>query len=457
MGDRKFLRTMLSCVLTLGFMNALAAAPSAAATGSTAKPCALPSSGGFESASPAQEALDPAAVRKAVAYAATHLRLSVQVFRNNCRVGTGPLDPITEEVPWNVWSSTKSVVSMLTGIAIGQGRLGLDDPIGKHLPTGAGWGDAAHRAITVRQLLDESSGLKQSIFAETATAGTDENVAQEALAQPLTHRPGTRFAYGQRDPDLLAYVVQRAVGEDLQEFAQRNLFAPIGIPRSSYFWLRDRAGNTYGYAFLFIPPLQYAKLGLLMQNDGAWNGHQVVPADYVHHAGKPSSTNGCYGFLFWTNAGTPCASGPEVTTRTMLPSAPRDTYLMIGAFHQNNFVIPSLKMTVSWTGFLGDTTPDIGGLTSGSPNVSDLYYTFFRILMRGVRDKQVPDPGPYTLPSTTFDPDGANDLDPSVLLTDALPNSTCNLLFCDGTIPQRGAALNAESVIRTVLTLARRQ
>jgi CubicO group peptidase (beta-lactamase class C family) len=57
-------------------------------------------------------------------------------------------------------------------------------------------------------------------------------------------------------PDLLAYVVQRAFGEDLLRFAQQKLFAPLGIAANSYFWLRDRAGDTYGYAWLFITPPQ---------------------------------------------------------------------------------------------------------------------------------------------------------------------------------------------------------
>ncbi|MGH3796546.1 MAG: serine hydrolase domain-containing protein [Pseudonocardiaceae bacterium] len=432
-------------------------APRAAGVAPTSvmRHCALPSSGGFATATLAQEALDPAAVSQAVAYASTHLRTSVQIFRNYCRVATGPLDPVTDRLPWNVWSSTKSVVSMLTGIAADQHKLALDDPIGMYLPTGPGWGDAAHRAITIRELLTETAGLQEAIGSEAATIGIDPNIAQEALAQPLTHTPGTHFEYSQRDPDLLAYVVQRAVGMDLQTFAQRNLFGPLGIPRSSYFWLRDRSGDTYGYAYLFIPPAQFAKLGLLMQSNGAWNGRQIISARYVHQVAQPTPTNGCYGLLFWTNAGQPCTSAniPDAQTvhHSMIPSAPADLYAMVGAFQQNTFIIPSLHMTVTWTGMLGDTTPNLPGLLSASPAASDLYYTFFRILMHGVQDRHIPDPGPYTAPPQDFDVNPTHYADPRVLLHDLAANPHCNLLLCDSTIPTQGLAQNGHAITRTLL------
>ncbi|GAA1090584.1 serine hydrolase domain-containing protein [Pseudonocardia alni] len=448
--------TVAAGAALIGFTVAGHAQAAPSAEPERASACALPASGnGFERATPESQQLDPEAVREAVAYAATHLRTTVKIFRNNCLVADGPLDRATEQVPWNVWSSTKSVTSMLTGIAADQGRLALDDPIGRYLPTGPGWGDAEHRAITVRDLLTQTSGLQQAVLAEAGTTGLDPDVAREALAQPLTHEPGTHFAYSQRPVDLLAHVVQRAVGEDLQEFAQRDLFGPIGIAPTDYAWLRDRSGNTYGYAHLFITPAQYAKLGLLMQNDGTWNGRRVLSSDYVREVGRPTRTNGCYGLLFWTNAGAPCtgADVPSAVTvpRTMIPSAPDDLYAMVGFLQQNNFVIPSLGMTVSWTGVLGDTTPELSGLISATPGASDLYYNFFRILMRGVQDRHIPDPGPFVGPPQQFDVDPLAAVKPEVLLTDLVPGTSCNVVVCGGTVPTAGSVENGRSVLGSVV------
>lgn len=410
--------------------------PAPAADASTA--CPLPSGSAAPGRSdPGAQQLDPAAVRDAVAYAQANMRLSVRIYRNNCLVGTGPLDPATQNVPFNVFSSTKSVVSMATGVAYGQRKLALDDPIGKYLPEGPGWGDAEHRAITIRNLLNEAGGLDEAILSEFATVGNDPNVARQALALPITHEPGTNFDYSQRTPDLVAFVVARAVGQDFQDFVQDNLFDPVGIDRSSYFWLRDRSGNTYGYANLFIPSEQFARLGLLMQNGGRWNGEQVVPADYVEQVSVPSAPNPCYGLLFWTNRGDTCKTtdipASRVLDHQLTPSAPRDMYAMVGALQQNNFIIPSLDMTVTWTGVLGDKAPDPQAIASASPS-ADLYYNFFRILMRGVRDQDVPDPGPYVADAASPNLDPANYLDPKILgngigIGPYAPPG-CNLVFC---------------------------
>ena len=396
--------------------------------------CTLPSGGTtFETATPAQEDLDPAAVDQALLYAETHLRASVQIFRNNCLVGTSLLNAVTANVPWEVFSATKSVVSILTGIAYDQHKLDLDDPIGMYLPGGPGWGDAAHRAITIRDLLTETAGIRESILAEFASIGTDPNIAQEALAQPITHPPGTHFEYSQRDVDLLAYVVQRAVGEGLQTFAEQYLFGPIGIPANSYFWLKDRSGNTYGYANLFIPPTQFAKLGLLMQNNGVWRGTRILSSSYIEQAVANSPMNPCYGFLFWHNGGGSCTGAnipaAETVTGPLIGSAPPDLFAMVGALQQNNFMIPSLHMTVTWTGAFGDTAPNLSVLLSAGPT-SDLYYNFFQRLMAGVLDVNVPNPGPYTTPPLDLDINPLNYLSPFELLTDYFPNTTCNLIMC---------------------------
>ena len=416
---------------------AVAGAPDGAAGSSTARAaqqvCAVPASGTrFAEATPAQEDIDPNAVHEAILYAQTHLRASVQIFRNDCKIGQGLLDPVTDQVPMEVFSSTKSVISILTGIAWDQHKIDLDAPIGRYLP--AGLGDAAHRAITVRDLLTETSGLDESILAEFVTVGLDEDIAQEALAQPITHTPGTHFEYSQRTPDLLSAVLQHALGEDLQAFAQRTLFGPLGIPKNSYIWLRDRAGYTYGYANLFIPPVQFAKLGLLMQHDGVWLGHRILSSAYITQARANTATNPCYGFLFWHNGGTSCTSANIPAAQTvagpMIGSAPPDLFAMVGALQQNNFMIPSLHMTVTWTGVLGDTPLNLAGILSASGGASDLYYNFFRLLMRGVRDVHVPDPGPFRTPPLDLDVNPINYLSPAVLLRDLAPNAHCNVLIC---------------------------
>ena len=306
MGEAKGIRGPNAALLAgavavvLAALLALAAAPAPAAT--KLKHCALPKPGQpVHTATPQQVGLDPADVQAAMDYAITHDRLSVRIQRFNCLVATSPQEAITEQIPWNVFSSTKSVVSLAAGVAWDEGKLDLHAPIGRYIPKGIG--DAAHRSITVRDLLTETAGLKQSIISETGTTGTDPNVAKEAMALPVIHKPGSFFDYTQRVPDLLAYVVSRAVGMDFQKFVQQQIFGPIGIEPADYFWLRDRSGNTYGYAHLFIKSAAFSHIGLLLGHHGRWRGQQVISRGYIHRLSSPTRTNPCYGFLFWVNAG----------------------------------------------------------------------------------------------------------------------------------------------------------
>ncbi|KAL5361532.1 beta-lactamase/transpeptidase-like protein [Aspergillus floccosus] len=415
------------------------------------KSCRLPTTndGNFETATPEEVGMTSAEVDAAFAYANLHGRLSVQIFRNNCLVGRGIADPITDSLPAQVWSVTKSVVGILAGMVTADGKLDLDRCIGDYLPDEPGWGDAAHRAITVREILTETSGVQEALLAEAATVLTDPSAIQEFLAQRIIHPPGTYFEYGQRTADAAAYIVQRAVGRDLQEYAQERLFGPLGIENSSYFWLRDRSGNTYGYAWLFIAPKHLARLGLMMQNGGQYAGQQIVPYNWVQAMATPSPKNPCYGYLFWNNRGKPCtgANIPVATTiqDTSIGSAPHDLFAMVGALHQNNFMIPSLNMTVTWTGVLGDTAPNLSVLLSATPG--NLYYDFFRILMRAMSDPDVPDAGPYRSPPLSLDINPLNYLNPEVLLNDVVSNPHCNVLFCNGGIPTKGLFDNLEAIL----------
>lgn len=443
-------RTFAGVLAALLTGLAMALMPAAvAAADPEHKICAVPdASGSFETATPGQEGMDAARLNSAVTALSLRSRLSVQVFRNNCLVASGPLKPLSDRVHNNVWSVTKSVTSLLTGIAIGDGKLELDDPIGNYLPTGEGWGDDAHRAITVRQLLTQTSGLDQSILSEALTLGLDPSLRQQALAQPFVYEPGSTFQYSQLGPALLAYVVQRAVGEDLITFAQERLFGPIGIESGSYFWMRDRSGNAYGYSNLFLTPPQLARLGLLMSNDGRWGDEQVVPASYVTSVSEPTTTNGCYGLLFWTNAGAPCTGAdiPHAQTldRHAIPSAPLDAYEMNGTGGQLVIMIPSLKMTVVTTGYFGSLSLDPPVLLGAAPD--EMQWTFFRALMKATNDATVADPGPYRGDPIDLDINPTNYINPTVLLRDVLTNPGCNILVCNGSVPTQGLIENVQAL-----------
>nr|WP_244332771.1 hypothetical protein [Gordonia polyisoprenivorans] len=103
-------------------------APAAAAPPPLAS-CAQPAGAQPTVMAPERLGVDKAGLDDAIAFAASRMRTHIQVFRNNCLIGSGPLNEVTGDVPWNLFSSTKSVISMLAGIAYTQHRLDLNASI----------------------------------------------------------------------------------------------------------------------------------------------------------------------------------------------------------------------------------------------------------------------------------------------------------------------------------------
>ncbi|MFE6863823.1 serine hydrolase domain-containing protein [Nocardia sp. NPDC057668] len=382
--------------------------------------CAQPAGREFERTTPEQAGLDSRLLTEALTFAAERNRSNVQVFRHNCLIGEGPFNDRTGSIAWNVWSVTKSVVSLVAGIAADRGKLDIDAAIGAYLPPGLG--DAAHRAITVHNLLTETSGLRVGVVTEgiTGVIPIDPFSAVQALAVPFENPPGTVFTYSQRNVDLLAYVIELATGEPLREFAQRELFGPIGIGRDDYYWARDRAGHTYGYAHLMLPPLDLARLGLLVSGAGRWHDRQVISAGYLRRATSPSATDHCYGFLFWTGPG--CAENPEFL--------PPGSYSMSGFGLQHVYVIPGLDLVVVWTGLFGThTSQGPGGLLQHGV---ELPHEFFRKLFAAFADGPVPEPGPYVEPPARVNPGDYVDADIALAVFGLGPSAYpgCTVLAC---------------------------
>ncbi len=389
---RLALRTGGAAVLVALAVAACAPAPpptiSKNPPGRTPSKCADPGVN-FKQATPESVDVNSAALTKALAFAAGTNAQTVAVLRHGCLIATGGTSQPDLNTPVNVWSVTKAVVSTLVGRAYTLGKLGLDDPIGKYLPEA----DAAHGAITVRQLLTETSGLSFAWLNDLLANGS--NAVNFELSLPFAHAPGTYFEYAQQTITLLAKVVERAVGEDLQDFARTQLFRKVGIPDNDWSWTRDGAGNTFGYAFLSIAPIDLARLGLLVLHDGRWHGRTLIAADYVHQGATPTSTNHGYGFLWWTNAGgsviTPEPYRQELE-RSIIPSMPSDTFSFDGLLDQVVVMVPSLDLVVVRTGLPGNQTGDfLQNLTIPGDGISD----FFRLLGQSITDVKVADPGPW--------------------------------------------------------------
>jgi hypothetical protein len=248
---------------------------------------------------------------------------------------------------------------MVFGRAMTLKLISPEDPVGSLVPEA----DGPHGAITARDLLTMTSGLRWNGFRDYNIFTMPDRV-HDALTLEVVHPAGTYFEYAQSPVALLAEAVGRAAGQEVQQFAQRELMDPLGIPDGSWHWVRDRAGHVQGFMGVNMRVEDFGRLGELMRRGGVWRGRRLLSRRFVREAIAPSSTNGCYGYLIWVNAGTPCVgvtiSERPVSSNRDFPSLPADMYSFSGLFGQRVTIFPSLGIIVVRTGQDPGLIPSVG-------------------------------------------------------------------------------------------------
>lgn len=332
-----------ACALGTAAAALLAAAPATAADSVCDEPGER-----WERRSPESLGMDAEKLRAAIDDASARRSYAVRVYRRGCLVGEDRGARFNREAQYESWSMAKSITSMVFGRAMTLGLITPDDPVGA-LVTEA---DEAHGAVTMRHLLTMTSGVYWNGLRDYDIALPDR--LSEWLQLPMDKEPGTYYEYAQSSVTILALAVERAVGEDFQAFAQRELFGPVGIDRGDWRWIRDSEGHTQAFFGVNMKPDDFARLGELMRRGGVWKGRRLLQRRFLREALTPTATNECYGWLFWLNGGGTCVS-PRTADRPvesgrMFPSAPPDVYQFSGLFDQRITVFPSQDLVFVRTG-----------------------------------------------------------------------------------------------------------
>ena len=202
--------------------------------------------------------------------------------------------------PMLTMSSVKSMTGLLVGLAIADGKIeDIATPIGKYLPE---WKDGLRGQVTIEHLLTMTSGLMR-MRTKGVPSAADKNAFVRAL-EP-TVQPGTRWSYSNEGVQLLGATLRQALGEKLTDYARRRLFAPLGMKATTL--RQDRAGNAITYADARTTLRDFARLGVVIAQDGKWNGKQVLPADWLERSLTPCAKNAGYGYLWWLHGKECCA------------------------------------------------------------------------------------------------------------------------------------------------------
>lgn len=232
---------------------------------------------------------------------------SFVLLRHGKVVAEGWWEPYRREFPHMLYSLSKSFTSTAIGIAVGEGLLGIDDPVLSFFPDDAPEHPSDNlKAMTVRHLLSMNTGHHEDTL-NAVWRGGDVNSPRAFLAQPVEHEPGTWFVYNTPATYMLSAIITHLTGEALIDYLRPRLFDPLGIEDPS--WDTDPQGRSLGGSGLHITTGDIARFGQLYLQQGMWEGQRLVPEAWIREAtafqsetsntqSNPDWTVG-YGYQFW--------------------------------------------------------------------------------------------------------------------------------------------------------------
>ena len=230
---------------------------------------------------------------------------SVLIVRNGDLVTEAYFHPYTRDTKTHIQSVTKSVIGMLIGKAISQGYIKSEQEKLVDYYSHRDFQNASGRknSIQLKHLLSMSSGLDCQEFSTGLSMEQSRGWVQYMLDLPVIHRPGKVFGYCNGNAHLLSSILQIATGKSAREFANQELFQPLGIPAvSESEWGSDPQGITTGGYGLHLSPRDMAKLAFLYLHNGEWSGQQIIPAQWVADSATEQlqkEDGSGYGYL-WT-------------------------------------------------------------------------------------------------------------------------------------------------------------
>ncbi len=281
--------------------------------------------------------MDEARLAAAVKYALGQNTKGLLVLRSGKIVAESYADGWDKDKASGIASATKSMVSILVGIALDEGKFkSVDQPLVEFAPPLKGTGQ---EALTLRHLLTMTSGLSPQ-GAERVGRGGDQFAALWKMT--LQDKPGTVWRYNTPAYHTLFRLIEKATGQSLEEYSRQKLFGPLGMEHAS--WVKVKAGDVTNYFHLECSTRDLGRFGLFAQRGGQWDGKQLVSKDYFKLATSPSQKlNPDYGFLWWLNAN----DGPRARpARRSFPGLPHDLIAAMGRAGQYVLIVPSQDLVV---------------------------------------------------------------------------------------------------------------
>lgn len=256
--------------------------------------------------------------------------------------------------------NAKSLAKPLSAIAIGRAiRMGaiasLDQSASDFISE---WRGTAKAAITIRQLLNMTSGLLEQGFSKNP-----DNIWSRAYLHPEHDRimiqdyplaipPGTQFGYSNVSGDLIALIVERATGKRYAAFLSEEVLRPIGAAGGTI-WIDRPGGLAHSGCCTMLPAQTFLRLGLLLMDDGVVAGKRLLPPGYVAEMRTGTPQNPRYGLGVWLPGdhverrgfGRPGQAGGAQVLHSE-PYLANDLFLFDGNSDQVLYMVPSRRLAI---------------------------------------------------------------------------------------------------------------
>lgn len=244
----------------------------------------------------------------------------------------------------NVFSVTKSITSMLTGIALDEYKLNdVKRPLPDFLPDITFPDERQVKEISLEHVLTMTAGFQE----DNSYIGLEhQELLQHILNLPLEAEPGKEFRYNKECPYLLGGIIYSLTGQTADQYSRGKLFGPLGITR--YHW-RVENGVPHCESFLQMLPRDMAKIGLLVLNHGAWDGKQIVPEEWIEQSTAPQVRESeffNYGYQWWHRSSQ---NQPWWKEASEEGSTEHEMVLAIGFGGQFIFIIRDLDLVIVCT------------------------------------------------------------------------------------------------------------
>lgn len=283
---------------------------------------------------------------------------SLLIFRNNKLVSESYFNGWTRDRLHASRSASKSFISTFVGIAIDKGKISsVNQKVFDFFPEYADLNNAQKSKMEIRHLLTMTAGLQWNEWNHPDGPGDDEydlDISNDRIRfffqKPMVSDPGRNFVYNSGCPVMEAAIIKKAIGEDVETFAEKNFFTPLNI--RNYYWRKHTDGLITAVGPILLRPRDMAKLGQLFLDGGKWKGNQIVSANWVSNAtatftGSEDRAAG-YGYHWWT-------------AKYTVNNNPDRMFFAAGTGGQYIFVAPSVNAVVVFTG--GNFPP----LNDGAP------------------------------------------------------------------------------------------